>query len=736
MNIKAPFFQKEIIFILLSVIFLAACSDSAAPSEIVQNNSPTPRPSATATSPPTGTPTQNPSYTPTTSPTSTSTEPPTATFTATPQPTLTLVPTFTPAAPNTPSESYALIDWTANEADLLAAQVKSHLIAIKDNDEFRGVHGHSAYSRHHEYLVATQKEALLRFSGAKQSESWQWQIAYNEALAYPYVEPSKAPELNRYAYLIEDALNTGNVNIENLKSWFESHEPNLELLVEESKPAPGYVSTYIVQLGETSHFLIFETEDEFKVYGLLSSLFISRMVWASHDLADLTGDGIPELILDYGRTSCCTSFHTFHIYNLTTTPPNRLKFNVASYERESLIGGSESIFTPLSIGESNNGFVLESTSGDPLFNPCDIKELATFYWNGNFFEQTEVRYEIKWSDYHNNSVCDFYRNFNASQEETNIIVDTLKDVALSGPIYPSGQYHPAVHFRLGEYHARLGNADQANQFFQKVLSYDSENADTPSPWTENAEIFLEHYHQPSDFYSTCQLSELCDLKLALKHLGETHSLVDVNAFVNALIEYGVPIKAFGKFDFDRDGNFELWVTIQEPGKQDYALWVMVNDLQGQHALYIDRIDAKNPSLGYFYQNGFSISPFVQVDPEILVHLQWLEISQTPYLTILKRSEYAPDEDETTRQYFEQTVDDLLSGRNPEDVIGALEDIQSSMVCPETFGCDKLHYNLGLAYELMGKEALAVENYLTLWNDYPESIYTIMARAKLVSEPVE
>ncbi len=737
MNGRKHSFLKEIIFVWLFVIFLTSCAESAAPSEIVQINSPTPRPSATATRPPTVAPTQKPTYTPTTSPTSTSTETPTATFTATPQPPATPVPTFTPAAPNTQSDSYALIDWTATEADLLAAQVKSHLIAIENNEEFRGVYGYSDYLRNYEYLVAAQKEALLRFPDAEQSYSWQWDIAYNEALAFPYAESSEAPELNHYAYLIEEALNAGDVNIENLKSWFESHEQNLELQIEASDSAPGYVSTHIVQLGDTSHFVIFETSSEFKVYGLLSSLFFFRGVWSNYDLADLTGDGIPELILNYGRNHCCGSIQTFNIFDLTIHPPKKLGFFIESRKTSGLGGGSGSYYlTPLSVIEGNKGFILDSGIGDPVFNPCNFRKQATFLWNGDFFEQTEVRYEIKPpGEYDNQELCDFYRNFDYSPEETKVIVNTLADLAGSGLIDHINQYHHEIHYRLGLFHARSGNAERANHFFQEALLYDSENADSPSHWTQNTKIFLENYHQPSDYYVACRLSGICDLKSIMKHLTETHSLADIDAIINTLKDSGMSVESYGQFDFDKDRNFELWVTIQEPEKQDYALWVMVNNLQGQHALYIDRIDVKSPSLSYYYQDSF-FSPFVQVDPNIFVQLQWLKISQTPYLTILKKSEYAPDEDETTRQYLDQTVDDLLYGRNPEDIIGALKDIQSSVACPETFGCSKLHYNLGLAYELLGEEALAVENYLTLWNEYPESIYTIMARAKLVSNPKE
>ncbi len=44
------------------------------------------------------------------------------------------------------------------------------------------------------------------------------------------------------------------------------------------------------------------------------------------------------------------------------------------------------------------------------------------------------------------------------------------------------------------------------------------------------------------------------------------------------------------------------------------------------------------------------------------------------------------------------------------------------------------YLLGLAYELKGDTQLAVDTYLRLWQEAPESGYALLAREKLIEKP--
>ncbi|MGQ0601973.1 MAG: hypothetical protein ACT4QE_09790, partial [Anaerolineales bacterium] len=53
---------------------------------------------------------------------------------------------------------------------------------------------------------------------------------------------------------------------------------------------------------------------------------------------------------------------------------------------------------------------------------------------------------------------------------------------------------------------------------------------------------------------------------------------------------------------------------------------------------------------------------------------------------------------------------------------------------KTVDCPQVEYLLGLPYELTGDEREAVQTYLDLWCAYPDSPFTIMARAKLELAP--
>ena len=65
-----------------------------------------------------------------------------------------------------------------------------------------------------------------------------------------------------------------------------------------------------------------------------------------------------------------------------------------------------------------------------------------------------------------------------------------------------------------------------------------------------------------------------------------------------------------------------------------------------------------------------------------------------------------------------------------ELIQAQLDFWEGSENPDWYPIARYRYLLGLAYELMGDERAAVEVYWNLWQDFPESGYALMARAKL------
>jgi hypothetical protein len=128
------------------------------------------------------------------------------------------------------------------------------------------------------------------------------------------------------------------------------------------------------------------------------------------------------------------------------------------------------------------------------------------------------------------------------------------------------------------------------------------------------------------------------------------------------------------------------------------------------------------------------------DGEYLFSLERIGFSGQPYvLTHESIENFDPlvEDDYAKRRLVEEsldrTINQLMSGNNPaqiRDVLIQLSQLES-FDCKEAYRCDQFQYLFGLTNELMGDEQAAIDAYLRLWNDYPDSLYTIMARAKLI-----
>jgi hypothetical protein len=87
---------------------------------------------------------------------------------------------------------------------------------------------------------------------------------------------------------------------------------------------------------------------------------------------------------------------------------------------------------------------------------------------------------------------------------------------------------------------------------------------------------------------------------------------------------------------------------------------------------------------------------------------------------------------------------LFESSHPEDAISLLQQLlageiretvtsrnENGWIYGPPFTRTYILYLLGLAYELSGDEANAVQTYWQLWHDYPDSPYSLLARRKLV-----
>jgi len=534
--------------------------------------------------------------------------------------------------------------------------------------------------------------------------------------------------LMHYANMIEGVLNSGDVDIENLAYWFDTHQSELKLELEEITPIPGYISTYIVHIWD-SHFVIFETNAGYQVHGLLSSLYFFRETGADHQLADLTGDGVPELILDYTRSTCCTYFHTYKVYDLTVNPPKLLRFRSCSTnEMEWIVGNDESNLVPLIADTGFSGFIVEDTPTDPVMHPCTVRRYSTYRWIGDVFEWTESSHEIKPpGKYDEKEICEFARDISSDPEDTHIIIDALFEAEMTYDRVES--YRPAVLFRLGEYHASKGDVDQARQYFQDVMTFVPKNTESISPWVQGAEVFIQDFHEAEEFYTVCKQVEICDSKEAMKQLGNVLSLQDIGAVIETLSTHGVHIRGYGEYDFDGDGNPEIWITKQESGEPAYELWIIIHSPDRSSVLYVDNLQVAIPNFtAYSARYG---QPIIQIDAETLFQLNTFEFTGMPFITLMQKKEFEETSEELQLRLLDKAVEGLFKGDDPALSLEIFQETQMATDCSQDNWCDKLYYFSGLAHELMGEDNLAVEAYVALWEQYPESIYATMARMKLV-----
>jgi hypothetical protein len=647
--------------------------------------------------------------------------------------TRTPVPTFTPAILSlTPNASYILQEWTPDRADLLVDQISSYLNAIENEPEYMGVYGYSYYMEQYKYLAFVETEALLRFPDAQQAERWQWDLCYNLALSYLYPESTDAPDLLCYSKIIEHGLNTRKTDISQISDWFRVHESRFSFEITRVAPPPGYTNSHIILLENNAVIWLLEKNGIFHATGLMSSMFFFRESDVEFQFIDLTGDNYPELVLNFGRSYCCGGMTFQFIYDLSLEIPRRLTFLNFNGIQSNTNSEYDSYITTLKDG-AKPGLLFKSHDGDPLEQPCNLRQYDKYYWNGNQFELVETWFGIDTpGDYDDKELCQFAINTASNPAELNVIVQSIQQIHI--PKFSA--YREVILFRLGEYYAQSGDSNKAADYFSRLVA---ESGDAKSEWKKSAQIFLKNYKTTDNFYKLCSKITQCDIQNTLKQFIENFKPELFPLVSEHLKQIGVPIKANGIFDFDGDGIFEQWIVVQHPGKQQREFWILSKGSAKIYALFVTKTPVNNPEILNFstITEKFTFELGAQ-NEKILYSLEKLGISGQPYILSANEPWNSGDPDQKlydARVFWAQTLEDVaaqvLAGTNLIQENRILLDLKNSnkFGC-KTYKCDQLYYLLGLTNELMGEKQAAVDAYLQLWNNYPDSPYTIMARSKL------
>ncbi len=657
--------------------------------------------------------------------------------TATPLPavTRTAVPTFTPATPV--NAGYKLRPWTPDQADLLIAQISSQLKAMEDDPLSSTVYGYASYIEQYKYLAFAEMEALLRFPAMPQVEIWRWDLCYNLALSYPYPESSDAPELSCYAKLIENGLNSRQTDVPGLSSWFAAHESRFPFELTSFTPPPGYTGSYVISLEESANLWLLEKEGKFQVFGLRSSMFFFRESGSKFQLLDLTGDNYPELVLYFDRASCCDSFSQQFIYELSSGTPKLLSLENLNGISFRTISEYDSYITALESKTELPGFLFESHYGyDVITQPCSLREYDKYYWNGNGFELAETWFGIDKPDEHNDEeFCQFVIDAAKEQGELEVAVKTIGDIRIEDPQVTKDQ----ILYRLGEYHARLGDVDKAKDFFTQAIAFQTTLNKSDPRWAKAAQIFLDQYEEKSDYYKVCSKLAPCNMRNALEQLIaeiKPDCFLQASEFIKSS---GILIRSSGFMNFDGGDDIEQWFVVQHPNRAKREFWILVKSSQKTYGLFVAEVSTNKPELKEFA--GSDIYALMTSDGENLFSLEKIGFSGQPYILtheVIQNNDPFMEADYLREYLVEKPLDDLINqlmnGSNPAQIRSQLIQLSqsTSFDCKGAYRCDQVQYLLGLTSELLGDEQAALDAYLQLWEEYPDSFYTVMARSKLVS----
>lgn len=716
-----------LIFILTLAVLLAAYPTVLAPP-------PTLTPTITKTPTISPTITLTPTITPT--PTPTRTRLPTFTPTASLTPSLTPIPSQTPTPPGPPTLTpaqpvrgegiYSLKPWSAEEANQGVALLNDYPNTL--SRRARGEKDENYYAAF-TYAIDAQKEALLRFPDAPQTNEWRWGLAYNLARlgdeqARQIYNDSAGEE---YARLIAAALNQGETALERLPDWFRAQEPRLELDTTPMKPLPGYLSAHLLTLngGGGSIILLLETPGAYQTQTLVSAFDFINSLPLEAFAADLTGDGVAEVVVFSPSAPDDRVLKPPLVFDLSSFPAKTLPFNPALADFPI---GTE--FNPGWSASPGGGSQAILTIQASLFPFCPTEFSRAYTWDGEWFQPDLPRFTIRPNPgtlaYCELALDHAYRQWGAgiaAQFAQTLLPEWAPTTNLDGKPYPPDA-RDELRFRLATYSALQGEFDRSRSAFNEIIN----NPSTPdSRWVAESRRFLDQYRSQQDIYKACINLQTCDARQALKFLIESQPTGSYSSILALLWNWGVTQRAAGYYDFDGDGKTESWITVQHRPGEKLEFWIIASYLEGIKAFEVDVVDSSLPDLTPYREA--ETPPVTILEGKKALQMRRLPGSLFPYIVYPKLPQLYPDR---FKEALNPVINDLLSGGNPKEIKQRLLEIQDfpGLLCKAFWSCDRYYYMLALASELAGDNRQAVETYVQLWWDYSKSPYTTLTRLRL------
>lgn len=723
-----------VVIILTLVVILASYPTLLAPPPtttptITLTRTPSLTPSSTA--PFTYTPTITRTPRPTLSPTITRT--PTRTLTPTITPTPPGPPTLTPAAPVIGAANYSLNNWTPERA----AEMVDLLVDYPNTlpRQSRGADD-ASYNAAYQYSVLAIKESLLRFPDAVQAQKWRVQLAFSMA------HMGNAAASATYADLIVNGLNSARTDLDNLQTWFKQDEPRFNLRLTDIKAPTGYLNAHLIEIEAqgSAFILLLESSSAYLAYPLISQFNFNLQPPPQSTAtpqveyepipqdyiaitADLTGDGLPEIII-YNRTPDQTRLAYPFVYSYDQLPPQQLRFNPTEAFFD--IGMSyQNRWSRVAIGgESQLRF---STR---IFPPCPIDIERTYVWDQNYLTLSTASLQpdpssamLSYCRY----MVDHAANLWGPSEAISIMQPILPDWPPSsmedGKPFPLDA-RDEWRFKLGVYNALIGDQQSSLEIMQALVSSPALPA---SRYIIPARKFIDIYKTTADVYRACLTATPCDPALALGFLIRSLDADQFKDVISYLSQHGVALRSYGYFDFDGDDVRDIWFTVRHHDGEKLEFWFLIPYRENIAYITLDTEDVKIPQLEYYDE---TISPpIVLVNGVSAFQVMRTVQSRQPFIQIFDLPKEYPNR---YKNALESAKANLFSGIDPVTVHAQLAEIETSpgLLCQASWTCDEYYYLLGLASELAGDKLATISSYLRLWWDYSKSPFTTMARLKL------
>jgi hypothetical protein len=678
--------------------------------------SPSPVPSATLTQRPTTTPL--PTHTPsiTLSPTST------GTVTPIPPP-----PTLTPGRPPEDPETLEIAEWLPEDFDYVIRLAEDYPNTLPQDQ--RGPNNRDYYGAYR-YAIMLQGEALLAYPTAFEADNWRWGQAY-------YLARTSNPQAAvQYAAPINQAYNTEGVRIGNLEGWIRQNDPRLWLEVSKWPAIGENISNVLLKLnaeGGSAYLWSVETEQGTTVYPLSSEFDFPERMLPDHYWSDITRDGIEELVIHRPDASI-REIRFPRVFDLSQTPPQELNFKP---NQDFDIGLENEYLWDTVVGEEG-GEDLRYTA--TVYPPCPVTIYHTYHWNGLWIERNRADYAIRPVP-GIVSYCELVINQAAWVWGAETAIPLMETLLPDWP--PQGDSEPRSYpadgkdewrYRLGIYYALTGNTTTANEYFQDLI-------DTPtipgSRWIEPAREFQRRLDSLAGIYQACIPDEFCNERVALQNLVAAIPSNAAHDTLYYLTNAGVAVRYTHDFDFEGDGIPERYITFRHHPDQKLEFWIIAEKTfgaekeSGPEALFVDTVDVSQPTLRrYVTREDISL---VWLNAQQSFSLERFQETDEVYIIRYAPSYFYAD---YTLATVDSAVNALLSGAFALPIRDELAELRRSenFACLTDNDCAYFYYVLGLANELGQDEEGAVNNYLLIWEEYPNTPFAQITRLKLTFKP--